>query len=97
MSKTSSDSLLRLPKKKNMRVDYIKGWSFLVDYTDGNDCVIYYEYDIYPLSYMYAEFKFAALQKLPITAATWQPIPYPFKIIPGLCYVNEYGIPIINS
>lgn len=83
--------LSKIPLKKNCRVDYANKYSFLVDYTDGNDSIIYYESGVKPLDQLYSDFKFSVKNELPIDNFDLSFFPYPFKKVKGAVYQYVKG------
>lgn len=81
----------KIPLKKNCRVDYTNRYSLLIDYTDGNDSIIYYEAGVKQLNQLYSDFKFAVKNELPIDNFILSFFPYPFKKVKGAVYQYAKG------
>lgn len=85
--KTICDTKIELPLKKDCRIDNISyaggNWACLVDYI--NNVVLFVSPGYYSLHALFSDFKFAAINELPINNN--QPfITLPFKEITGVKY-----------
>ena len=85
---TITDKKIKLPLRKNCRVDYINAgghtYSCLIDYM--NNETIYTEIGIDGIGNLYHNFKFAAINELPINTASYLPLTHPFKQLENVLY-----------
>lgn len=65
--------------KKNCRIDYVNKYSLLVDYSTGNDTIVYYEYGLKDLNSLYSNYSFSVKNDLPIDLYPFSFFPYPIK------------------
>lgn len=77
--------------KKDCRVEYVNKYSFLVDYSNGEDRVIYYSSGCVTLNQLYSDFKYRVSQEMAIDNFTLSFMPAPFKRIDGAKYIYNSG------
>ena len=85
---TISNKKVKLPLRKDCRVDNVfvggRNYSCLVDYI--NNETIYTELGVAGIGNLYSNFKFAAINELPINTAHYLPLTHPFKQIENVNY-----------